>query len=429
MTKRNLVWLVPLATGVLACASAPPAGPPPAPAPTPAPTPVVAATPASSEKPTPLPVEEGGASVIASVTVTNPSNLARPHETIAMARADIEKLAPSFDFKKAVILDGSGKPVLSQLIDSNGDDTVDEIVFQTDLGAGETRTFRLGLGQRHLAAVSDYRAYGRFVRERHDDFAWENDQVAHRMYGPDLETTAKEPLISSGIDVWAKRVHKLVVNEWYMTDDYHQDSGEGADFYSVGKSRGCGGLGLWSGGKLVTSRNFVSSRVLANGPIRLIFELTYAPWEVSKGVRVSETKRVVLDAGSLFNQIESSFSGGKSRVAGIGIAKHAGSTVQVDAGSASMRTWEPLRGPKGEESGSLGCAVVMPGGAVLEEHHSDLDYLVTTAVPANGKLSYFIGTAWDRGGRVGDGAAWAAAVQAMAAKAAAPVVVSLAAAK
>ena len=30
--------------------------------------------------------------------------------------------------------------------------------------------------------------YGRFVRERHDDFTWENDLVAHRMYGTDLET-------------------------------------------------------------------------------------------------------------------------------------------------------------------------------------------------------------------------------------------------
>ena len=39
-------------------------------------------------------------------------------------------------------------------------------------------------------------------------------------------------------------MRKLVVNDWYMTDDYHQDHGEGADLYGVGKSRGCGGLGI-----------------------------------------------------------------------------------------------------------------------------------------------------------------------------------------
>ena len=36
-----------------------------------------------------------------------------------------------------------------------------------------------------------------------------------------------------------------------MVDDYHRDTGEGADFYSAGKSRGCGGSGLWRDGKLV----------------------------------------------------------------------------------------------------------------------------------------------------------------------------------
>ena len=80
------------------------------------------------------------------------------------------------------------------------------------------------------------------MRERHDDFAWENDRVAHRMYGPDLEIWKKEPLTSSGIDVWVKRAKRLVVNDWYMTDDYHRDNGDGADFYSVSKSRGCGGI-------------------------------------------------------------------------------------------------------------------------------------------------------------------------------------------
>ena len=100
--------------------------------------------------------------------------------------------------------------------------------------------------------------YGRFVRERFDDFVWENDLVAHRMYGPALETAAKEPLVSSGIDTWVKRAHRLVVNDWFMTGDYHRDQGEGADFYGVGKSRGCGGLGLWAGGKLNVSKNFVS---------------------------------------------------------------------------------------------------------------------------------------------------------------------------
>ena len=81
------------------------------------------------------------------------------------------------------------------------------------------------------------------MRERRDDFAWENDRTAHRMYGKALETWAQEPLTSSSVDVWFKRTRRLVINDWYMVDDYHRDNGEGADMYSAGKSRGCGGNG------------------------------------------------------------------------------------------------------------------------------------------------------------------------------------------
>ena len=204
------------------------------------------------------------------------------------------------------MLDARGATVLSELVDDDGDESPDELVFQTDFAPRETKAFKLVSGKRALPAPADFKVYGRFVRERHDDFAWENDRVAHRIYGPGLETYAKDSLTSSGIDVWVKRVPKLIVNEWYMTDDYHQDHGEGADFYSVGKSRGCGGVGIWTGGALVSSRNFTGSRVLANGPVRLVFELTYAPWDAG-GAKVSETKRVTLDAGTAFNRIESTF--------------------------------------------------------------------------------------------------------------------------
>lgn len=363
----------------------------------------------------------------AHVSVTNPSAFARAKETLAISGAEIARHAPGFELKKALVVDAGGKPVLSQLVDTNGDDQPDELVFQVDLGARETKQLHLRQGERRTAAATDYKVYGRFVRERHDDFAWENDVVAHRMYGPDLETWAKDPLVSSGIDTWAKRTNRLVVNEWYMTDDYHQDQGDGADFYGVGKSRGCGGLGVWSGGKLYVSRNFTRSRVLANGPLRLIFELSYAPWDVPGVGRISETKRVTLDAGTPFNQFESTFSGAQGALPlGVGIAKHAGGTVQIDVSQGSMRTWEPVKDSKAIASGNLGCAVVLSPGAPLEAQNGELDHLAITATDTSGHIKYRVGSAWDRGGRVRDAEAWAKLVENLAAKAAAPLQVALA---
>jgi hypothetical protein len=387
------------------------------------PAPVLAApTPAAPKAEAAAPAKPAAVGIV-SVTVTNSLGAARDQETVALAVADLAKLAPGLEAKKAVITDAAGKEILSQLVDLDGDETPDEIVFQTDLAAKESKSFKVKSGTRTLAGRDEYKAYGRFVRERHDDFAWENDRVAHRMYGPDLETCAKEPLTSSGVDVWVKRVSKLVVNDWYMTDNYHQDTGEGADFYAVGKSRGLGGVGVWTGGRLAVSKNFVTSRVLASGPIRLVFELSYAPWAAGKD-QVAETKRVILDAGSQWNRCESTFTGQKGKLAvGIGIAKHPGSAVKVDAKGGTMRVWEPLDGGK---AGSLGTAIVLPAGAKLEEHHSDLDYLVVTPASAGGRLVYYAGSAWDRAGQVRDAAAWAAEVQNLAGRMAAPVKVKLA---
>ena len=103
---------------------------------------------------------------------------------------------------------------------------------------------------KHEYSKDDFKVYGRFARERFDDFAWENDRIAHRMYGAALETWAQEPLTSSAVDVWVKRTPRLVINDWYMVDDYHRDTGEGADLYSAGKTRGCGGSGIWKDGTL-----------------------------------------------------------------------------------------------------------------------------------------------------------------------------------
>ena len=73
------------------------------------------------------------------------------------------------------------------------------------------------------------------------------------------------------------------------------------------KSRGCGGVAVFAGDKPAVSRNFVTSRVLAQGPIRVVFELGYAPFEAGANGKVTETKRITLDAGSNFNRIASTF--------------------------------------------------------------------------------------------------------------------------
>jgi hypothetical protein len=311
-----------------------------------------------------------------SIKAANTLPVVRSSETIAVKVADLRRLAAGLEASRTVVVDGSGHLIDSQLTRSDGSAEPDELVFQTDFRPNETKTFVVKNGQRRPPTRSQFKVYGRFVRERNDDFAWENDRIAHRMYGPDLETWKQEPLTSSGIDVWTKRVSRLVVNDWYMTDNYHLDSGEGADMYSVGKSRGCGGLGIWANDTLHVSRNFVRSRVLAAGPIRLVFELDYEPWDIvngtAGGMKIAETKRVTLDAGSNFDRYESLFKiEGKADAKpvplsiGIGIAKHEGGVARFEKKGGWLRSWEPLK-TKAGPGGNLGCAIVASPGAVAD---------------------------------------------------------------
>ena len=144
--------------------------------------------------------------------------------------------------------------------------------------------------------------YARTVPERYDDIAWENDRIAHRMYGAALNSPAAggERLRGSGIDVWAKRVQYPIIDRWYAKghDQFHKDEeGEGLDLYSIGGSRGAGGTGIWDGSKLWTSDNFTNARVLVNGPRYATFQLTYAPWDAGTAGQVSETKFFRVDCG------------------------------------------------------------------------------------------------------------------------------------
>ena len=118
------------------------------------------------------------------VTAVNKLKIARHGETLELTAKDLAPLAEK-DLLKLHVFDGSGKEVLSQSVDTDYDDyhKPDVLIFQADFAPGETKTFTVRAGSKRTYTKDDFRAYGRFARERFDDFAWENDRVGHRTYG------------------------------------------------------------------------------------------------------------------------------------------------------------------------------------------------------------------------------------------------------
>ena len=328
-----------------------------------------------------------------SVTVKNNLDVPRENETIVVKLGEIKQLSPSINSELIQVVDkNSGERLVCQIIDLNGDDTDDELIFQADFSPGESKEYFIQEAEKSPAETPQSKAYARFVPERMDDFAWENDRIAYRMYGPALQATGE---ISSGVDVWVKSVNDLILDKWYRGEDYHTDHGEGLDYYKVGPSTGCGGIAIWDGVKLHTSKNFIDWKIIANGPIRVIFELTYAPWEVN-GDRISELKRITLDAGQNLSRFESTFTWEKDQSklnCAIGIIKRKGqSSVLSNFEDGWLRYWEPEH----KVNGTTGCGIVVDTDIVTSMTETTDHHLVISEVEPGKRLIYFAGACWSK---------------------------------
>ncbi|MCK4297596.1 MAG: DUF4861 domain-containing protein [Candidatus Marinimicrobia bacterium] len=360
------------------------------------------------------------------VKIQNPLGIERLNETIELSAEEINKIAPSFKLEKVRLLDQDGEVIVSQLIDLNKDGNADQLIFQTDLKPDETKIFHLTHGK---VISFETKTFARFVPEREDDFAWENDRIAYRMYGKKLELTQN---IASGIDVWTKRVRYLVIDKWYKEaeesgeESYHDDHGEGLDFYKVGTSRGCGGLAIWENEKMASSHAYSSWKLIANGPIRSIFELICEPWNVN-GHKYSEVKRISIDFGWNLNRIESILECEPNRdeiYFAIGLVIHekqGEGHVVYDKENRYISFWEP--GTKG--NGNLGTGIYISPALVLKMIKAESHHLVIASTKPGESVVYYAGAGWDKSGDFPNSNSWNRYIKQMAVRLEHPVEVSL----
>ncbi len=327
------------------------------------------------------------------IEVSNPSQTDVAGRTVEVAWSELRGVAPD----NVVVLDAEGAQVPSQVVYAGAEEP-QSLIFQVDAAAGETLRYTIAAGEREAYPS---KAYGRQVPERYDDYAWENDKVAYRLYGPALETSP-EKLITPGIDVWVKSTDRLVIDERYARGQYHHDYGDGMDCYKVGVTLGSGASLPFVGGEFrMMGHNYAAQRTLDNGPIRTTVELVYAPFDVD-GTEVSLVKTISLDAGSHFSRMENRYSGVAELPIAAGVVRH--DVKEFARGDG----WFALREAASDSAdpaadGDIYLSIILPGAEILPD---TLGHALAVKTAADGEaLVYYAGSGWSKGG-IDDMEAW-----------------------
>lgn len=366
-----------------------------------------------------------------SIQVKNTQDFAR-NEIVSVSTKQLKAFLGKNNAKDLIIKDPQNQYLPIQWIDNDGDGKNDELLFQARLDAKKTKFYTILADGNTPVPESKVTTYSRLVPERVDDYTWENDKVAFRVYGPKGQAEAlakvKGSTLSSGVDIWFKRTEKSVINEWYkgyLTNPmyYHKDTrGEGYDPYHVGDSRGTGGIGIWKDEKLQASQNFVTSKTIAEGPLRTVFELTYAPWSE---FGVKETKRISLDLGSNFSKFESTFESEKpvpNYTVGITLHKNEGESKLNDKNGYYLH-WEKIDDAFVGEGIVVDPKIVEKSIAFKSETPDQSNLLVVTKPQK--KLTYYAGFAWQKSGQIQTQNDWEKMLQKQAQIVANPLIITI----
>lgn len=331
------------------------------------------------------------------IAVTNPSDYDRNNEIVEVNFDLLSGFTEEGDF---IILDSNNEEVPYQL-------TYDgKLIFPATVKKGGTSIYKVEAG---TPAPVDTLVWGRFVPERKDDMAWENDRTAYRAYGPALQESGERAF---GYDIWTKSVASRVIDKRYRDDiengiSFHVDHGQGMDVYAVGPTLGGGTAALINDeGEIVYPYCYKTYEVLDNGPLRFTVKLVYGDNVVDGDSAVVETRWISLDRGSYLNKttvIYDGLSSEKQVAPGIVVHRQNPEGYQLSDEEGFM-AYEDLTENADNDNGSIFVGIVSPGSekfeyVALDEPAGDAigHILAPRAYADEEELTYWWGAGWSKG--------------------------------
>ena len=248
------------------------------------------------------------------VRLTNDWSQAKTNEPVIIDLHQLKWL--KWYVKKAIVLN-DGKEIPCQLDDIDGDWRADELLFLTDIGAQEVKTFEvtfyaegqqatyrprvyahMSIGSKQETDIAAFEALGTsnvFNSLYHHGACFESELVGFRIYSDSRQN----------VDIYGKKTHQLelAITKFNSTAK-HLAAGYGHDVLWNGKSIACGTLRDWQDGvSEVTGVQRRGQRILAYGPLRTVVEVTDFGWHGSLCCRT----RYTLYAGHRDVKVEACF--------------------------------------------------------------------------------------------------------------------------
>ncbi|OYX82714.1 MAG: DUF4861 domain-containing protein [Flavobacteriales bacterium 32-34-25] len=333
----------------------------------------------------------------ATVSIQNNSALERKEAIVSIKWDAVLSRYPQIDTANFIVINQATKKQIPYQLERLGHKLVQNLLVQVDIKAKSTLSLSIQKGKPETFVT---KTYARFVPERKDDFAWENDKIAFRAYGKALE---KEKDNAYGFDVWVKRTNRMILNERYKLADYHTDHGDGLDYYHVGFTLGAGNMAPFVKDTIRYSGNYQQWKIMDNGPLRTTFQLSFDRWNAG-GIKVSATKTISIDAGSQLNRIENvyTFDDTKPMPVVVGIIRRPeNGVISLNEQQGIVSYWEPTLGKNGTTA--VGSILTTP---VTNMWVDATQILAKTTVKSNEPIVYYTGAAWDKAGKITNSKEW-----------------------
>lgn len=258
----------------------------------------------------------------------------------------------------------------------------------------------------HFNDVDRPRTYCKFVTERKEDFAWENDQIAFRIYSRAFVHNRA----ASGVDLWPKSVDYSIIDKRYWENNnkisYHKDHGEGCDFYNMGNGRGIGGTAFWYDGKPVLPEQYTNYRIYRNDSDRIDFRLDFQPLKVGDDI-IYSTKRIEMVKGTPFYKVTETLESGSGKdiTLAIGVTNFGKAKVSADKQRGILTIVEDYEHPEGiygrkvipTVKQTTVCSGIMVDPAKLVDITTvGKDEYVLVTVKSGESVVYYAGALWNQ---------------------------------